>query len=65
MISRFVKGLVEGFASEEVALEVEQFFAQNPINGTRRSVLQGVESIRANHAWLARDTDSLRDYLNN
>ncbi len=62
-LSRFVKGLVENFGSEEVALEVEEYFGNHPIAGTSRSVEQGVENIRLNAAWLARDANSIKNYL--
>jgi len=54
---------VEDFVSEEVAVEVEDFFKANPVKGTVRSVQQGVESIRNNAAWLNRDSKSIQAYL--
>lgn len=49
--------------TEEHAQDVEQFFKEHPTPGTDRTVLQSIESIRLNAAWLARDKDSMREYL--
>lgn len=63
LISRLVKCILENFASEEKALEIEAFFRQNTIPGVGRTVEQCLESIRLNAAWLARDTELIRHYL--
>ncbi|XP_017757127.1 PREDICTED: puromycin-sensitive aminopeptidase isoform X2 [Eufriesea mexicana] len=63
LISRLVKCITENFVTEKEAQDVEQFFKKHPIPGTDRTVQQSVESIRLNAAWLARDKDSIREYL--
>lgn len=63
LISRLVKCITENFVTEEHAQDVEQFFKEHPTPGTDRTVLQSIESIRLNAAWLARDKDSMREYL--
>ncbi|KAH8252193.1 hypothetical protein KR026_011809 [Drosophila bipectinata] len=63
LLSRLIKYLIENFASEERAKEVEDFFKANPIPGTERTVSQAVETIRLNAAWLARDRLQLTTYL--
>lgn len=63
LLSRLIKYLIENFASEERAKEVEDFFQANPIPGTERTVSQAVETIRLNSAWLLRDQMQLTSYL--
>ncbi|EDW72803.2 uncharacterized protein Dwil_GK16986 [Drosophila willistoni] len=63
LLTRLIKYLIENFASEEKALEVEEFFKNNQIPGCERTVSQAVETIRLNAAWLARDRAELSNYL--
>ncbi|KAM7358359.1 puromycin-sensitive aminopeptidase [Cochliomyia hominivorax] len=63
LLARLIKYLIENFASEERALEVEEFFKTKQFPGTERTVSQAVETIRLNAAWLKRDRDSLTAYL--
>ncbi|XP_017887572.1 puromycin-sensitive aminopeptidase isoform X2 [Ceratina calcarata] len=63
LIARLVKCTTEGFVSEDQAKDIEQFFKDHPTPGTERSVQQSLESIRLNAAWLARDKDSIKEYL--
>lgn len=63
LLTRLVKTLVQDFASEEMALEVEEYFSTNPLPGTERSIQQAVETIRLNSKWLKRDSDSIRIFL--
>lgn len=60
-----MKYVTEDFVTEEVAKEVEQFFVENSFPGTERTVQQSIESIRLNAAWLGRDKDTIRSYLQN
>lgn len=63
MLARLVKFTTENFASEEKALEVEQFFGKHKFPGTERTVQQSLETIRLNEAWLKRDENSIRAFL--
>ncbi|XP_037947541.1 puromycin-sensitive aminopeptidase [Teleopsis dalmanni] len=63
LLARLIKYLIENFASEEKAIEVEKFFKTKQFSGTERTVSQAVETIRLNAAWLQRDLDSLTAYL--
>ncbi|XP_031826671.1 puromycin-sensitive aminopeptidase isoform X2 [Nomia melanderi] len=63
LMSRLVKIVTENFVTEEQAKEVEDFFKDHPTPGTERTVQQSVESIRLNVAWLARDLDSIKEFL--
>lgn len=63
LLARLIKYLIENFASEERATEVEEFFKNKQFPGTERTVSQAVETIRLNAAWLKRDRDSLAAYL--
>ncbi|XP_030380282.1 puromycin-sensitive aminopeptidase [Scaptodrosophila lebanonensis] len=63
LLARLIKYLIENFASEEKAREVEEFFKVNQFPGTERTVSQAVETIRLNAAWLERDREKLAAYL--
>ncbi|XP_017474998.1 PREDICTED: puromycin-sensitive aminopeptidase-like isoform X1 [Rhagoletis zephyria] len=63
LLTRLIKYLIENFASEERAVEVEDYFKKNQFPGTERTVSQAVETIRLNANWLKRDLDSLTSYL--
>ncbi|XP_016993881.2 puromycin-sensitive aminopeptidase isoform X1 [Drosophila takahashii] len=63
LLSRLIKYLIENFASEERAKEVEEFFQTNQIPGCERTVSQAVETIRLNAAWLQRDREQLALFL--
>nr|XP_036220181.1 puromycin-sensitive aminopeptidase-like isoform X2 [Bactrocera oleae] len=65
LLTRLIKYLIENFASEERATEVETYFKKNQFPGTERTVSQAVETIRLNANWLKRDLDSLTTYLKN
>ncbi|KAH7980868.1 hypothetical protein HPB49_019741 [Dermacentor silvarum] len=55
--------ITENFATEEKALEIELFFSQNYFPGVERVVQQSLENIRLNAAWIARDSDKVRQFL--
>nr|AAG48733.1 puromycin-sensitive aminopeptidase [Drosophila melanogaster] len=59
LLSRRIKYLIENFAFEERAKEVEEFLQANQIPGCERTVSQAVETIRFNAAWLQRDREQL------
>ncbi|ALC43653.1 Psa [Drosophila busckii] len=63
LLTRLIKYLIENFASEERAREVEEFFKSTQIPGCERTVMQAVETIRLNAAWLDRDSEALSSYL--
>uniref|UniRef100_A0A1A9WA91 Puromycin-sensitive aminopeptidase n=1 Tax=Glossina brevipalpis TaxID=37001 RepID=A0A1A9WA91_9MUSC len=63
LLARLIKYITENFASEERAVEVEEYFKNKQFPGTERTVSQAVETIRLNAAWLKRDLDSLTKYL--
>ncbi|KAI9588021.1 puromycin-sensitive aminopeptidase isoform X1 [Glossina fuscipes] len=63
LLARLIKYITENFASEERAVEVEEYFKNKQFPGTERTVSQSVETIRLSAAWLKRDLDSLTEYL--
>lgn len=63
LLSRLVKYTTENFVTEEKARDIESFFKEHPTPGTERTVQQSIETIRLNAAWLARDKDSIEEYL--
>lgn len=63
LLSALVKTVTENFASDAKANEVEKFFKINEFPTTERSVKQAVETIRMNAAWLTRDRESIKEFL--
>ncbi|KXJ16551.1 Puromycin-sensitive aminopeptidase [Exaiptasia diaphana] len=63
LLSRLVKCTTENFASEEKAKEIEQFFAKHSVAAAERTVQQSLENVRLNIAWLSRDADSTKAWL--
>lgn len=52
-----------GFVSEEKAVEIEQFFKENPFPLADRILKQNCEAIRLNASWLARDAKAVQQWL--
>jgi puromycin-sensitive aminopeptidase len=65
LLTRLVKHLTENFASEEKAIEVEEFFKTHDFPGTERTVQQSIETIKLSAAWLNRDLAAITEYLAN
>ncbi|XP_070570374.1 puromycin-sensitive aminopeptidase-like [Ptychodera flava] len=63
LLSRLVKYCTEGFASEERAKEIEEFFKNHKAPAAERTIQQSLENIRLNMKWLARDSDKIKSFL--
>jgi puromycin-sensitive aminopeptidase len=63
LLSRVVKVVVEGFATEDMANTAQKYFEEHPIQGTDRNVAQACETVRVNAAWLDRDLAAIKAYL--
>ncbi|XP_030829988.1 puromycin-sensitive aminopeptidase [Strongylocentrotus purpuratus] len=63
LLSRLVQSCTEGFTTEERALEVQSFFEAHPAPAAERTVQQSLENIRLKAKWLARDGDSIGQWL--
>lgn len=63
LLTRLVKYLTEGFASEKMTREVEDFFEKHKAPGTERTVQQSIETILLNASWLKRDSAAIEKYL--
>jgi puromycin-sensitive aminopeptidase len=63
LIGRLVKGCTQNFLSLEKAKEVEAFFAEHPPPSADRAVKQAIEEIKNNVAWLERDHDAIKKWL--
>lgn len=59
----FMQITTAGFVSEEKAVEIEQFFKENPWPVADRVVKQNCEAIRLNASWLARDAKAVQQWL--
>uniref|UniRef100_A0A6A7FVH9 Aminopeptidase n=2 Tax=Hirondellea gigas TaxID=1518452 RepID=A0A6A7FVH9_9CRUS len=64
LMIRLVKFVSCNFATEADADEVDSFFSKLSAEPVPRGVQQNIETIRLNAAWLARDADAVKDYLN-
>ncbi|XP_014243033.1 puromycin-sensitive aminopeptidase [Cimex lectularius] len=63
LLPRLVKHTMEDFASEEMAKEIEDFFANKDTSAAERSIQQSVETILLNAAWLKRDIEDIQMFL--
>ncbi|KAK7501329.1 hypothetical protein BaRGS_00007454, partial [Batillaria attramentaria] len=63
LFARLVKLVTQGFATEEKAAEIEAFFKANPAPSADRTVQQACENIRLKARWLAREGQSIADFL--
>eukprot|EP01027_Heterolobosea_sp_BB2_P027304 GEZU01042623.1.p1 GENE.GEZU01042623.1~~GEZU01042623.1.p1 ORF type:complete len:482 (+),score=192.53 GEZU01042623.1:249-1694(+) len=63
MVGRIIKFAAGGFLSEERAAEVERFFQEHPLPNARMPIQQCLESIRLNAAWLQRDREDIKQWL--
>jgi len=61
--ARLVKFATEGFASEDMAKDIESFFADHPAPSAERTIKQSLEMIRLQESWLKRDAVPLKQYL--
>ena len=64
LLSHLVKMVTENFNSEQKATEIEQFFSKRTLPGVERSLQQGLETVRLNHAICTRDKESLKSFFN-
>jgi len=55
--------MIENFATEDKAVDVETFFRDHAFPGTERAVQQAVEGIRINQAWIKRDLGDIHEFL--
>ncbi|RWS23544.1 puromycin-sensitive aminopeptidase-like isoform X2, partial [Leptotrombidium deliense] len=58
-----VENITKSFSSHEKALEVERFFAQNPVPSADRPLQQSLEFIRLKADWLNRDSAAIKSFL--
>ncbi|XP_075924071.1 puromycin-sensitive aminopeptidase-like [Petromyzon marinus] len=63
LLPRLIKMTTDNFASEKKANQVKEFFEKNPTPSAERTVQQSCENILLNAAWLNRDGEALRAYL--
>jgi len=63
LLARLIAVATEQFASEQKAAEVEAFFGSHPAPAARRTILQSVERIRSNAAWIEREGRSIGEWL--
>lgn len=58
-----IEQITQGFASDEKITEIEKFFSNHPFPGLENYLLRGLESIRNNQKWLAKETLPVKQYL--
>lgn len=63
LLTRLVKHLTENFATEDKAIEIENFFKEHEFPGAERTVQQSIETIRLSAAWLNRDILEIREFF--
>jgi puromycin-sensitive aminopeptidase len=63
LLARLIKSTTEYFASEEKAVEIDEFFKEHPAPAAERTIQQSLENIRLNVQQLKRDEAGIRDFL--
>lgn len=63
LLSSLVKCITEKFATNEKAQEINQYFENQDKSSVERTILQCIESIKLNAAWLKRDQDKIQEFL--
>jgi len=63
LLGRTISYTIDSFVTLEQAAQVEAYFKANPVEPAKRTVEQGLEAIRTNCAWLARDKDSVAQVI--
>jgi len=63
LLPRIIASATQYFVTEEKAVEVEQFFAEHPVEEAARSIKQTLETIRIQHQWLERDSKAVSEFL--
>jgi len=63
LLSRLVKSTTENFATEDKAVEIDEFFKSNPAPAAERTIQQSLENIRLNVEQLKRDSKLIKGFL--
>jgi len=63
LLARVISSTTVNFHSEEKAKEVEEFFRSHPVPAAERTIRQSLERIRSNALWLLRDSEPIRQWL--
>eukprot|EP01090_Pellita_catalonica_P014608 TRINITY_DN3767_c0_g1_i2.p1 TRINITY_DN3767_c0_g1~~TRINITY_DN3767_c0_g1_i2.p1 ORF type:complete len:276 (-),score=68.30 TRINITY_DN3767_c0_g1_i2:39-866(-) len=63
LLGRIISLTISKFTSEKHAADAEAFFKANPCDLGKRSIDQGLESIRSRASWLARDREDVAKFL--
>jgi len=63
LLGRVISSTTVNFHSEEKAKEVEEFFRSHPVPAAERTIRQSLERIRSNALWLQRDSEPIRQWL--
>lgn len=58
-----IKLSIELFSSEDDIKDIEKFFSNKNCKDFERHLQQSIEKIRANAAWLKRDSKDVEDWL--
>ncbi|RIA85787.1 aminopeptidase [Glomus cerebriforme] len=63
LFEHIIKFGIELFASEDDVKDVEKFFSNKNCKEFERPLQQSIENIRANAAWIERDSKDVKDWL--
>lgn len=63
LLSRLVAATTENFVTEEMAVEVENFFRTHPAPAAERTIQQSLENIRLNCQQLEKNAEGVRSFL--
>ncbi|CAG8554273.1 15559_t:CDS:10 [Funneliformis caledonium] len=63
LFGKIIKSSIELFSSEDIIVDIENFFSNRDCKGFERPLQQSIEKIRVNAAWLKRDSRDVEDWL--
>ena len=62
-LSAILRSSISGFASEEKAQEIEEFFKGKDVSRFDRTLNQSLETIRTYAGWVGRDAEDVKQWL--
>ena len=64
MLGTVVSICTSSFTSQEALERIQKFFSERSTKGFDQGLAQSIDAIRAKSAWLARDRQDVKDWVN-
>lgn len=63
LLTLIVGDVTQNFVSEDSIKDIVEFFDENPIAGTERTIQQSIEKIKLNVAWFNREKEAIEEFF--